>query len=98
MSELTIDYLITAQYDESSKSTHPKRQPVTFIIEWAQCFTQYIAIIIKAIPGRINDLLGYQHLILEAHLEYPGEGWAVYDCRFRQIAGTRHRQAMDSER
>ena len=64
-------------------------RPVTSIIEWAQCFTQYIAIVGKAKPDRIPDLLGYQHLSLEAHLEYSGDGWAVYDWRFCQIAATR---------
>jgi len=37
---------------------------------------------------QIANLLGYQHLILQAHLEYSGEGWAVYDHRFCQIAAT----------
>ena len=86
MAELTVDRLSLAPQD---KSSHFRRQPVTSIIEWAQCFTQYIAIVGKAKPHSIPDFLGYQHLILEAHLEYSGDGWAVYDRRFRQIAATR---------
>ena len=74
--------------EDTSKATNSKRRPVTSIIEWTQCFTNYIAILGQAHPGRIPDLLGYQHLILEAHLEYSGDGWAVYDRRFRQIAAT----------
>ena len=89
MSELTIDRLSMSSPDETSKPSHSKRRPVTSIIEWTQCFTNYIAILGQAQPERISDLLGYQHLILEAHLEYAGDGWAVYDRRFRQIAATR---------
>ena len=85
MSELTIDRLGLLPFDETSKPSHSKRQLVTSIIEWTQCFTNYIAILIQAQPSRTTDLLGYQHLILEAHLEYSGDGWAVYDRRFRQI-------------
>jgi len=68
MAELTVDYLSMQSYDEPSKS---KRLPVTSII---QCFTQYIAILTQAKPERTTDLLGYQHLILQAHLEYYGNG------------------------
>ena len=89
MAELTVDYLSMVPHDDSSKSNHPKRQPVTSIIEWTQCFTHYVVILSKAKPERTPDLLGYQHLILEAHLEYSGDGWLVYDRRFRQIAATR---------
>jgi len=89
MSELTVDRLSMSSQEESSKPNQSRRRPVTSIVEWAQCFTQYIAIVGKIKPDRIPDLLGYQHLILEAHLQYSGEGWAVYDRRFRQIAASR---------
>ena len=88
MAELTVDYLSMLSYDETNKSTQTKKRPVTSIIEWGQCFTQYIAILTQAKPERTTDLLGYQHLILQAHLEYDGDGWMVYDRRFRQIAAT----------
>ena len=89
MSELTIDHLSLSPINDTSKPSHSKRRLVTSIIEWTQCFTNYIAILAQAQPERISDLLGYQHLILEAHLEYLGDGWLVYDCRFCQIAATR---------
>ena len=37
-------------------------------------------------PHRIQDLLGYQTMIVEASLEYQGDGWLGYDWRFRQRA------------
>ena len=89
MAELMVDYLSMVPHDESFKSNHPKRRPVASINEWTQCFTQYIAILSKAKPERTSDLLGYQHLTFEAHLEYLGDGWLVYNCRFHQIAATR---------
>jgi len=54
------------------------RHPVTSIVKWAQCFTHYITVLSQAKPERTSDLLGYQYLILEAHLEYAGEGWMIY--------------------
>ena len=86
MSELTIDCLSTLPPEDTSKASNSKWQPVTSIIEWIQCFTNYITILGQSYPGRFPDLLGYQHLILEAHLEYSGDGWAVYNRHFRQIA------------
>jgi len=87
MAELTVDYLSMQSYDEPSKSTQGG--------QWHQSlngdsvsFTQYIALLTQAKPERTTDLLGYQHLILQAHLEYYEDGWMVYDHRFWQIAAT----------
>ena len=70
MAELTIDRLSMSPFNDTSKPNHSKRWLVTSIIEWTQCFTNYIAILVQAHPERVSDLLGYQHLILQAHLEY----------------------------
>ena len=86
MSELTVDCLSMLPFEEASKSSQSKRRLVTSIIEWSQCFTHYIAILSQTKPERLQDLLGYHYLILEAHLEFAGEGWAVYDRRYRQTA------------
>ena len=83
-----MDCLSMSLPDDTCKPNHSRRRPVTSIIEWTQCFTNYIAILVQAQPERTSDLLGYQHLILEAHLEYLGDVWAVYDRRFRQIVAT----------
>ena len=39
MAELTIDRLSMPPFDDTSKPSHSKRQLVTSIIEWTQCFT-----------------------------------------------------------
>ena len=88
MGELAIDWLGLPSVEDSTETSRSKRRPVTSIVEWAQCFSNYIAVLVQAQPERVADLLGYQHLILEAHLEYEGDGWAAYDRRFRQIAAT----------
>ena len=89
MAELTIDKLSMSCPDEASKLNYSKGRSVTSIVEWAQCFTNYNVVRGQAQSERIPDLLGYGHLILEAHLEYTGDGWAVYDRRFCQIAASR---------
>lgn len=37
-------------------------------------------------PERVQDLLNYQALLVEAHMEYEGDTWLRYDRRFRQAA------------
>jgi len=78
MTELTIDRL--------SKPSQAKLRPVVSIVEWTQCFANYISIQGRAQPEKVPNLLSYEYLILEAHLEYAGDGWAAYDRQFHQIA------------
>ena len=47
-----------------------------------------MAVISRKQPGRIPDLLAYETLIIEAHMEYSGDAWLGYDIRFRQCAAT----------
>ena len=37
-------------------------------------------------PEKIHDMLGYLALIIEANMEYEGDGWLGYDHWFRQKA------------
>jgi len=89
LAELTIDRLSMVGSSDASRSTQIRRRPISSIVEWTQCFTNYVSIRGRSQPEKIHDLLGYQHLIIEAHLEYVGEAWVVYDRRFRQIAASR---------
>ena len=45
MSELAIDRLGLPLSDDSTKPVHSRRRPVTSIVEWAQCFSNYIALV-----------------------------------------------------
>ena len=38
----------------------------------------------KKKPERVPDLIAYQTIIIEAHLEYEGDGWIGYDRHFQQ--------------
>ena len=59
-----------------------KRRQVTNITEWVQCYSIYVAVLTSKYPDKIQDLMGYQALIIEA----CSEAWLGYDCRFRQMA------------
>lgn len=74
--------------EDQGKATKPKHKAVTSILDWIQCFGIYVAIISHREPHRIKDLLGYQHIIIQAHQEYHGDSWLGYDRRFRQRAAT----------
>ena len=87
MAELLPDRLGTQGNTPSKdeKSKRPKRQ-VASITEWVQCFCIYMAVLTSKSPERIQDLLGYMAIIVEACREYEGDTWLGYDRRFRQRA------------
>lgn len=58
------------------------------ILEWVQCFSIFTAVRTQKYPEKIQDMLGYLALIIEARMEYEGDGWLGYDHRFRQNAAT----------
>ena len=89
MAELLPDRLgiSTGPVNRDDKQTiKPRRHQVTNILEWIQCFGIYVAVLTLKHPDRIQDLLGYQALIVEACMEYNCEVWLGYDRRFRQDA------------
>ena len=45
-----------------------------------------MAVVVEKHPEKIQDLLGYQTLIVEARREYDSDTWLGYDRRFRQNA------------
>ena len=72
--------------DDSVRAGCQRRRALSGTLEWIQCFATYMAICCQNQPHRIQDLLGYQTLIIEASLEYQGDGWLGYDRQFRQRA------------
>ena len=91
MAELLPDKLgfsKTTLNDDQVRPSKPRCRTVTNILEWAQCFATYMAVVCKKQPERMPDLLGYMILIIEANMEYDGEAWLGYDCRFRQRAAS----------
>ena len=72
--------------EKVDKLLKSKRRQVSTITEWIQCFSIYAAVLTAKHPNRIQDLLGYQALIVEACSEYNNEAWLGYDRQFRQMA------------
>ena len=70
--------------DKGEKRT--KRRQVVNILEWVQCFSIFTAVRTQKYPEKIQDMLGYLALIIEARMEYEGDGWLGYDRWFRQNA------------
>ena len=87
MGELLPDRVGVSRPDDTGKAL-TKRRTVSGILEWIKCFNVYLAVISRKQPERIPDLLAYETLIIEAHMEYSGDAWLGYDRRFRQCAAT----------
>lgn len=75
--------LETGDKEEKRKG---KREQVKNILKWLQCYRMYIDVVVVKYPQRLPDMLGYQVLIIAAHMKYEGDGWLGYDHRFRQRA------------
>lgn len=89
MSELLPDRLgINAgpPLDGDKEEKRTKRRQVANILEWVQCFSIFMAVRTQKYPEKTQDMLGYLALIIEARMEYEGDGWLGYDRRFRQNA------------
>ena len=41
---------------------------------------------VQKYPDNVQNMLGYQAFIVDAHTEYEGDGWQGYDHWFRQTA------------
>ena len=85
MTELLLDRLGTTRspaIDDPAKTGRQRRRALSGILEWVQCFTTYMAVCCRKQPHQIHDLIGYQTLIVEASLEYQGDGWMGYDRQF----------------
>ena len=93
MSELLPDRLgcpKSGQALEDLSTPKSRKQQVSTILEWIQCFGIYVAVLTRRYPEQIPDLLGYQSLMIEARLEYEGDNWFAYDRRFCLSAAANH--------
>ena len=72
--------------EKEEKLVKSRRRQVSIITEWVQCYSIYVAVLAAKHPEKIQDLMGYQALIVEACAEYKNEAWLGYDRRFRQMA------------
>ena len=69
--------------DDGFKAPKPKTRSVIAILEWAQYFGIYVAVLSRTQPERVPDLLAQQALIIQAQVECQGHSWLDYDRTFR---------------
>ena len=50
---------------------------------WETAFSNYIAVVAAAHPGRVRDMLAYMRLLVREAQKYGGTGWITYDQVFR---------------
>ena len=85
MAELLPSYLDTADLNTDDQHTRSRKRPpvLSDIMDWAQYFGMYIAIVSRHKPMHVADLLGYQRIIIGASLDCREGKWLTYDRRFR---------------
>ena len=74
--------------DDGQKTGKHKGCTIANMMEWLWCFGIYMAVITRKQPECIPDLLGYQNLIIKAHMQFEGDTWMGYNKCFRQNAAT----------
>ena len=84
MAEISPNYLDFAEFNVGNQIQSGKHIPeVTDIMEWVQCFGNYVAIISCSKPKRIADLIGYQSIIIEASQICHEYKWVTCNQCFR---------------
>ena len=87
MADLLFKQLGTYCNNEEAKGK-TKKPAVNNILEWLQCYSICVSICGQKQPEYIRDLMGYQALIIDAHMEHKSNCWMGYDQRFRQICAS----------
>ena len=95
LSELLPENLESPQCESSSftieggaivtitKVSSKRKQEISDIQTWVECFTSYITVISASFPSRARDLLSYMALIIRMAKRYTGNCWLNYDRAFR---------------
>jgi len=52
---------------------------ISDLATWLQCFGLYVAVVAKAQPQRVPELMAYQAIIAKASQTYRWPSWIVYD-------------------
>ena len=66
-----------------TKVSSKRKQEITDILTWVECFTSYVTVISTSFPSRSCDLLSYMALIIRMAKRYTGNYWLNYDRAFR---------------
>ena len=68
--------------DDQPTTTKRKLPDVTQIMDWIQCFSIYIAVVSRAKPSHVADLITYLNLIINSQRPFQDFDWALYDHQF----------------
>ena len=63
-----------------------RKQPVTDILIWTQCFASYTAVLAGKFQGCTPHLMAYMSTIIGCYRKFEGYGWVVYDTSYRRRA------------
>jgi hypothetical protein len=74
------------------KPNPSKKNAVTDILTWVECFNSYIAVFTTFHPSRSRDLLAYMALIIRTAKRFGGTAWLDYDRAFRREAAASNLQ------
>ena len=88
MAELHPNYLDSVELNMGYQPTglHKQVPEIPDIVDWIQCFGIYMAIISWSKPKRIEDLIGYQSIIVGLHsLAMRADGFSM-----TVVSGSRH--------
>ena len=65
-------------------SKRPRRELVTNISIWTECYATLAAILSIRYPAKAPQLMAYLKTITRASRNYEGATWATYDAAFRR--------------
>ena len=86
MAELKPTAWRVSEPEKSNPLLPRKREPVTDILIWVQCYATLTAILAEKYPNKLPHLLAYQNTIVRCAQKYQGLNWALYDIEYRQKA------------
>lgn len=75
--------------EEDEKAAFPfrkKKEPVTDILIWIQCYAAMATILAEHHPSKLPHLLAYQSTIVRCAQRYQGVSWVAYDIHYRRKA------------
>ena len=91
MAELRPEtWLLAPDPDTSSNGLaslfQKKKQPVTDIAVWVQCYSSMVSVLVEKYPQFIKHFLAYQAIIVMGYKRAKGLSWVAYDAAFRRKA------------
>ena len=61
-----------------------RKQPVTDILIWTQCFASYTTVLAGKFQGCTPHLMAYMSTTIGCYHKFEGYGWVVYDTSYRR--------------